>query len=269
MLTSSLLRFGGAQLWPSNVEVSMGVAIKMDDLGVPLSRKPPCQVLQQGLNSSIHDLDASAENFVRSSAAKAAPAPNRWVNQETLCSGVLKKSRLKLHLSGCWYFVSGFFWLWGRDVLDLFAMMFSQIPPISHQSGGILDVLKQLQLEDEALLVAAAVARASANFHLSPGAVAASAVAVGRDTRCAVDAICSSAALELPVPHVAYLAARTAASAVQRPLGAVWDGAGECGTHGLAGGARRGLSGGVDLGMLVGSGIFKTHFRSRRWDDLG
>ena len=77
-----------------------------------------------------------------------------------------------------------------------------------------MDVLKQLQLEDEALLVAAAVARASAAIHLSPGAVASSAVAVGRDTRCAVDAICSSAALDLPVPHVAYLAARCAASAV-------------------------------------------------------
>ena len=56
-----------------------------------------CQVLiQQGLNSSIHDLDASAENFVRSGGA---PAPNRWVNQQMLCSGVLKKSGLKLHIS--------------------------------------------------------------------------------------------------------------------------------------------------------------------------
>eukprot|EP00435_Cladocopium_sp_Y103_P060447 s58_g22.t1 len=125
-------------------------------------------LIQQGLNSSIHDLDASAENFVRSSGA---PTPNRWVNQQTLCSGALKKS-------------------------------------------GILDALKQLQLEDEALLVAAAVAKASADFHLSPAAVAASAVSVGHDTRCAVDAICSSAALDLPTPHVAYLAARTAASAV-------------------------------------------------------
>ena len=41
----------------------------------------------------------------------------------------------------------------------------------------------------------------------------------------------------------------------QRPLGAVWDGAGECGTHGLAGGTRRkGI--GVDfrqlgLGVLI------------------
>ena len=103
----------------------------------------------------------------------------------------------------------------------------------------------------------AAVASASADFHLSPGAVAASAVTVGRDTRCAVDAICSSAALDLPASHVAYLAARTAASAVSdrwEQFGTEPESVGHMALQ-----AVRGERGGFEWCMLV-TGSFETDF---------
>ena len=82
-----------------------------------------------------------------------------------------------------------------------------------------MEVLKQLQLDDEDFLVAAAVANASAHFHLIPGAPPRGAAsAVGRDTRCAAGALNSQQRLEIPLPHVAFVSAKAAASAVSDRL---------------------------------------------------